>query len=190
MKIWKSVALVLMGLGRATQPARAAESGSDVSGRRERGPHGMGPERMVELLGLTDEQRASWQQMREEFHAALEPLFEQQRAAAEKLQQALASEQPDALTVGKLVIALHQQRRQTEQQHEALQQRLRATLSPEQQVKFDVAQALRPHGRADRGFGPGGPGFGPGTFGPGHPRGPRGDQQRPGRGSRPQGPGF
>lgn len=187
MKIWKRVALVVMGLGLAAQPVRGAEGAGDAGGRRARGPH---PERMAELLGLTDEQRASWEQLREEFHAALEPLVEQQRAAADKLHQALASEQPDALSVGKLVIALHQQRKQTEQQHEALQQRLRATLSPEQQAKFDVAQALRPRGHGERGFGPGGPGFGPAMFGPGHSRGPRGGGQGPGRGARPQGPGF
>ncbi len=191
MKAWMGMAAVVVGASLAAWPARAVDGSG---GRRGHGPHGPGPERVTEFLGLTDEQKASWDQMREEFHAALEPLVEQQRASADKLRQALEAEQPDPLAVGKLVVSMHQQRKQTETQHEALQQRLRATLTPEQQVKFDAAQALSPHpGLGDFGLGRG---FGPRMFAPGHPRGPRGEGWGGGaaplgrRGSRPQRPGF
>ncbi len=190
MQSMKSVAIVALGVGLLALPARAADGAERRGPGGPRGPHGMGPDRVAEFLDLSDEQKASWEQMRDEFHASVEPLFEQQRASAEKLRQALEVAQPDALAVGKLVVSMHQQRKQTEALHEALQQRLRGTLTPDQQVKFDAAQALRPqHGPG----GPGGMGFGPGFGMFGRPEGPRGMSDpagRRGRGPRAQGPGF
>jgi Spy/CpxP family protein refolding chaperone len=160
-------ALALLGAATTALPAEAG-------GRRAmRGAHGAGGgERMATFLGLTDEQKATWEQMHKEFRESTRATFEQQRPNMEKLRAALDAEQPDAAAVGRLVIGMHQQRKQTEQQHETFQQRLRATLMPEQQVKFDAAQALRPRHRGlGRGFGPGV--FGP--HGPGAPDAPEGE---------------
>ena len=186
MKTWKTVALGVMSVGLALQPMVAAAR----AGRPEHARHFDGG-RVAEFLGLSDEQRASWTQLHEEFRAALKPGFEQQRETARKLHEALQSEAPDAQEVGKLAIALSRHHKQVEKQHEALQQRLRALLTPEQQAKFDAAHALRPR----RGFGHGaGHGFGPfGGFGPHLPPPPDGEGDGPGfvpRGERPQDPGF
>jgi Spy/CpxP family protein refolding chaperone len=174
----KGMVTVLAIAGLAVLPALAAARGAG------HGPHGDGPERMAEFLGLSDEQKATWTQAHEEFRTALEPAMEAQREAADKLHKLLEADQPEALAVGKLVVAMHQQRKQLDQQHEALKQRLRATLTQEQQVKFDAAHAL--HGGRGAGHGPGhgfGPGLGRGRFfpGPGGPQGPRGarPQDRP-----------
>ncbi len=130
------------------------------------GRHGHGPGCAAEVLGLSAEQKATWQQLHEELRAALEPAHEQRQEDARKLHEALDAEQPDPAQIGRLMIAMHRQHKQAEQQHEALRARVRATLTPEQQVKFDAMRELCPHG----GHGP--QGFGPGFFMPG-PRGPR-----------------
>lgn len=159
-------AVVLLGAATVALPATPATE----SGRRgPRGPHGPGGNRLATFLSLTDEQKATWEQMHQEFRESMRATFEQQRPNLEKLRAALDAEQPDAASVGRLVLSMHQQRKQMEKQHEAFQQRLRATLTPEQQLKFDAFQALRPA----RG-GPGHGGFGPGMFGPHGPGGPEG----------------
>jgi len=157
-------AVALLGAATAALPA-------DAAGRRAmRGPHGPGSDRLATFLGLTDEQKATWEQMHQEFRESMRATFEQQRPNVEKLRAALDADQPDAAAVGRMVLAMHQQRKQMEKQHEAFQQRLRATLTPEQQVKFDAFQALRPARK-----GPGHGGFGLGMLaphGPGAPDGP------------------
>lgn len=160
-------ALALLGAATAALPA-------DAAGRRAaRGPHGPGGDRLATFLGLSDEQKANWEQMHQEFRESMRATFEQQRPNRDKLRAALDADQPDPAAVGSLVVSMHQQRKQMEKQHEAFQQRLRASLTPEQQVKFDAFQALRPERR-----GPGRGGFGPGMFGlhgPGAPDGPEGE---------------
>lgn len=163
--LWRSVvtitAVTLLGAAAAALPAqgtaRRAMRGPDAA----RGPHERGGDRMAGFLGLTEEQKAAWAQLHEEFRESMRATHEEQRPNMDKLRQALDAAQPDPATVGRLVIAMHQHRRQMEQRHEAFQQRLRALLTPEQQLKFDAAQALRP-----RSHGPGHGPFGPGMFGP------------------------
>lgn len=185
---WKGVVTVATAalLGLAALPAPAAEG---AQGRRlMRGPHGPGGDRMADFVGLTEEQKAQWDQMRQEFHESMRATFEQQRANGEKLREALDADQPDPAAVGRMLISMHQQRKQFERQHEALEQRLRGALTPEQQTKFDAFQAARPKGPMGRhGFGPM---FVPG---PGGPEGPEDEDGAPPpftrRLLRPQGPG-
>lgn len=167
-RLWSGVvavgAVALLGAATAALPA-----GGGPGGRGERrGPHGRGDERLAAALGLTDDQKATWQQMHQEFRESMRATFEQQRPNMEKLRAAVEAEQADPAAVGRLVLSMHQHRKEMQKRHEAFEQRLRGILTPEQQIKFDALQALRPR------RGPGRGGFGPGPHGPGGPDGPDG----------------
>ena len=100
-------------------------------------------------LGLTAEQKASWETIHSETREAARTLHEQERSLAEQLESAT-----DATTIGGLVLQLRALQTQLEAARDAAEARFSAMLTSDQQVKFAAFQAATEflHRR-----GPGGP---------------------------------
>lgn len=130
-------------------------------GQQRRGPGGPppnaglgGPARgnsdaLAIYLGLTAEQKASWETIQSETREAARALHEQERSLADQLEAAT-----DAATIGGLVLQLRAIQTQLESARDAAQARFSAMLTADQQVKFAAFQAATEflHRR-----GPGGP---------------------------------
>jgi len=146
----RTFGVVMMGLmlaagGVGLVAAAEGQRGSERGGRRGQW--------LAQQLGLTEEQKASFQAMREQHESEMQPLRDEGRALHEKLRAALAAESPDPQAVGEATIALEQHRKSVEAAQKAFHDRLAAQLTPEQKVKFD-ALAER-HQMGGRGFGRG-----------------------------------
>ena len=100
-------------------------------------------------LGLTADQKASWETIQSEAREAARALHEQERSLAEQLESAT-----DATTIGGIVLQLRALQSQIEAGRDAAQARFSATLTADQQAKFAAFQAATQflHRR-----GPGGP---------------------------------
>ncbi|HEX6737840.1 MAG TPA: periplasmic heavy metal sensor [Vicinamibacteria bacterium] len=121
---------------------------------REGGPgFRRGPDPM-ERLGLSKEQRAKIDALREKERAASRPLFEAARAAHEAFREALDAADPDPQTVGGAALAMHAAEKKARAAREASFEAIKAVLTPEQREKLEEMR-------------PGGPGFGAPGFGPG-----------------------
>lgn len=117
-----------------------------------RGP--MDVDRLARFLDLTAAQKTQVQQLQERTRESLEPLFTEHRQLREQVRSLLDSN-ADATTVGKAVIAAHQQGdriRAARDQHEA---ELEALLTPEQRERWSALKEARKErrGRMFRGFG-------------------------------------
>jgi Spy/CpxP family protein refolding chaperone len=111
-------------------------------------------------IGLSDEQLAQVQQLREDFEATVDPLFEQGHALRESLRTELESDAPSVETVGNLVISGHDVRNQIRATRQNFKESFEVILTPEQLEKLKGSRERRHR----RGFG--GRGFrrGPGAF--------------------------
>jgi Spy/CpxP family protein refolding chaperone len=144
---WAAATAVLLGatVASAQPPGR--------EGARARRP---GMQAAADYLGLTDQQKAAFEQLREKQRPQMQALREQMRDNGKALREALEGESPDPTRVGELVIAGHQLRAKGRALRDEADKQLRAVLTPDQQVKFDAMKALR----AERGpMGPGMMGF-------------------------------
>ena len=121
---------------------------------------------LFEFLQLNDEQIEAWQGLVEAQHEAMQPLREEQRALNEQLRDAIESDVPDALTIGNLMIAIHDIRDEQKAARETLEASLTALLTGDQIVRYEAfkaAQALLGRGGGDHG--PGGRGGSGGSDG-------------------------
>ena len=140
---------------------------------QERGPRGPRPgdgpggpppmDRMLDRLGLTDDQKAAVQAVHEKNQDTLRPLGEAARHAHEAFQKALDTE-ADAGKVGQLALAMNAAQKKFDAARKAEMDEIKAILTPEQREKFEQAMQRGP-GRP-----PGGPGAPGGPGGPGGPR--------------------
>jgi Spy/CpxP family protein refolding chaperone len=140
-----TLGLTLVAGGVGLVAAAEGQKGSDRGARRGQW--------LAQELGLTDEQKASFQALHEQHRTEMQPLMEEGRALHEKLQAALKAENPDPQAVGEATIALEQHRKSVETAQKAFHDKLAAQLTPEQKAKFD-ALAER-HKMGGRGFGRG-----------------------------------
>ena len=90
----------------------------------------------IEALGLTDAQKSSLTQLRQDLMTAVQPLFEQRRALHEQVETALEAANPDPAAIGQLVIAAHRIGDQIRSLHEQFQTRFEALLTPEQAATY------------------------------------------------------
>lgn len=95
-------------------------------------------------LGLTDQQVADIQELLRKHRDAIFPLQQELRAKQHALVKALEAPQPDAATVGRLVLEQRALRQQIQKLNQQLQADVRAVLTPEQQQKFDEWRQSRP----------------------------------------------
>ena len=119
-----------------------------------------GGERLARYLGLSEQQQAQWETMRQQQRERMKPLLEEGRALRQRLRQALDASQPDARAVGDATIALKAHREKLRAEREQLQQQLAGVLDAQQKQKLEaLQQARRAFGRGQgRGPGGGGPG--------------------------------
>jgi LTXXQ motif family protein len=113
------------------------------------GPGRGNSDALAVYLGLTAEQKASWETIQSEAREAARALHEQERSLAEQLESAT-----DATTIGGIVLQLRALQAQIEAGRDAAQARFSAMLTTDQQAKFAAFQAATQflHRR-----GPGGP---------------------------------
>ena len=143
-----SLLFVLAGSAFAQQ-RRGPGPGGPPPGPGFGGPARGNSDALAIYLGLTAEQKASWETIQSETRQAVRALHEQERSLADQLEAAT-----DAATIGGLVLQLRAIQTQLESAREAAQARFSAMLTADQQVKFAAFQAATEflHRR-----GPGGP---------------------------------
>jgi Spy/CpxP family protein refolding chaperone len=144
------VATTILSAG-AMMVLAAAPEGSEVEGR-----HGAGQGRLVEYLGLSEEQQAAWKSLREQHKTEMEPFRQEGRDLHARLRAAMKADNPDPATVGSAVLALKQHREKAEAARMAFHSRLAGVLNDEQKAKFEALSAHRP-GRWGGHWGPGAP---------------------------------
>jgi Spy/CpxP family protein refolding chaperone len=143
------VKVVLASLGvlgvLGTSPALA---GTAEQGERARtGRRGQG---LVDYLGLSEEQQASWRAAAEQQRAEMEPFREEGRELRRRLREAVEAENPDPTAVGEARLALEEHHKKMRASREAFDTRLKALLSAEQKEKFEAFKAARRAGRGGR----------------------------------------
>ena len=121
-------------------------------------------------LDLTEEQAEAAEAIRDNVREQLDAQRQQHHAARQQLRDLLASDSPDPVAVGQLVIEMHGQRDPLRSVLEAAEAEFEALLTDEQLEKWENFKELRQsrrhrgpgrHGsRGDGGPGFGGPGFG------------------------------
>ncbi len=140
-----------------TKPA--GHHGGPPRGRR--GRRGLPPDRVLKnRIGLSDEQLAQVSQLREDFKATVEPLFEEGHALRESLRSELESDAPSIETVGNLVISGRDVRKQIRATRQSFRESFETILTPEQVEKL---KEFKERGHR-RGFGRRGFRRGPGAF--------------------------
>jgi len=154
------------GFGAATLVALALSGVAGAQGQEPRGPRsGGGPggpspiERMMERLGLSEDQRAAVHAVIEKDRETMRPLGEAARQAHEAFQKALDAEAPDATQVGQLALAMNAAQKKLDAARKAEMEKIKAILTPEQRERLEQAMQR-------------GPGRGPGPGGSSRPDGP------------------
>jgi len=101
-------------------------------------------QKMAQKLNLTAEQQASAKQLFQDFQTKVAPLHQAQQTLHTQLKSALAAPNPDAASVGQLVIQMHQGRAQLKSAMEGFHQQVEALLNPEQLAQFKQMLADHP----------------------------------------------
>ena len=143
-----AVALLAAGVGLAAAEPQGASSGHHGQDRVQR---------MVQYLGLSEEQQATWKSLHDQHRTEMEPLRIEARELRERLRIAMAATSPDPTAVGAATLAIKQHHEKVKASEEAFQTRLTATLSDEQKTKFEAFKAANRGGRGPGSRGHGGP---------------------------------
>jgi Spy/CpxP family protein refolding chaperone len=105
---------------------------------------GMHLQHLAKKLNLTAEQQATAKQLAQDLHAKMAPLHQAQLALRTQLKAALAVPNPDAATVGQVVIQMHQSRAQIKPVMDAFHQQFEALLNPDQLTQYKQMLAAHP----------------------------------------------
>ena len=132
-----SLSLLLALAGSAfAQQRRGPRPDGPPPGAGFGGPGRGNSDALAVYLGLTAEQKASWESIQSEARDAARALHEQERSLAEQLESAT-----DATTIGGIVLQLRALQSQIEAGRDAAQARFSATLTADQQAKFAAFEA-------------------------------------------------
>lgn len=101
---------------------------------------------LSQYLQLTSDQKSAWESAKEEFGAVAEPLEQKHHALMEQVEAALKSKSPDSCGIGNNLIAAQAARDQLRVAREALAQRQKSVLTPDQRTKYDAFFAARGEG--------------------------------------------
>ena len=147
------VALAMVGV--------AGAQDQEPRGPRPGGGSGGAPplERMMERLGLSEDQKAAVHAVVEKDQDTIRPLGDAARQAHEAFQKALDSGSTDAAAIGALAIAMNTAQKKFDAARKAEMEKIKAILTPEQREQLEQAM------QRGQGRGPGGPG-GPRSDGP------------------------
>ena len=133
---------LVMGLLMATAAAGAA-----APALAQGPPPGPPPiERIVAVLGLSDEQKATWEAAAQTLRATTAPLHQQARALHEEIEGLLNQGNPDPTAVGQKMIEMHALRQQMKAARETMDSTVASVLTPDQKSKLEALRATRPHG--------------------------------------------
>ena len=132
-----------LALATASASAVGLPESQGQPGRRHGGHLWGGPQRMGQALDLTEEQRASFKQLAEEHHKAVQPLRQQERELRQQIRQQLEGGNADATTIGQLTIQAHSIGKQLRESHAALMERFEGLLTPEQKAKLEEMKSQR-----------------------------------------------
>ena len=124
----------------AALAAAGPVAGDETRAGRRGGGRGVA---LAEYLGLTEQQKASWQALHEQQRQQMKPVLEEGRALREKLRAAIEAKEPDPRAVGEATLAMEAHRRQVRATREAFQSRLEDLLSPDQKQKLEAFEAAR-----------------------------------------------
>jgi Spy/CpxP family protein refolding chaperone len=109
-------------------------------------------DRIATALGLSEEQRATWEAAAQTFRTTTAPLHDQMRTLHDQIESLLSQANPDPTAVGEKMIAMHALREQMKAARETMDNTVASVLTPEQKSKLETLRAARPHGPL-----PGGP---------------------------------
>lgn len=147
-----------LGFGGAALVALALGGVAGAQDQEPRGPRaGGGPggppplERMMERLGLSEDQKAAVHAVVEKDQDTMRPLGDAARQAHEAFQKALDAEPADATTVGQLALAMNAAQKKFDAARKAEMEKIKAILTPDQRERLEQALQRGP------GRGPGGP---------------------------------
>ncbi len=133
------VAFALLGLmALLAGPALAQTDGTPV---HTPGMHAGMLQKLTTKLNLTEEQQASAKQLAQDLKTKMQPIHAAQQQIHTQLKAALQAAEPDAATVGKLVIQMHQNRAQIKPIMQQYQQQFQALLTPEQLATYKQMMA-------------------------------------------------
>jgi Spy/CpxP family protein refolding chaperone len=107
-------------------------------------------ERLKNYLALTDAQVTQMRGLVKAHHDTVVPLRAEMRDKREAIRAALNLAEPNATTIGQLVIAEHGLQTQVKNLNKKLNDDFIAILTPEQKVKFEDLKKLRPGRGAER----------------------------------------
>jgi Spy/CpxP family protein refolding chaperone len=138
------VLLAVPALTLAENAAQAEQAAAATAGSQHEAMFEAHLQKMAQKLNLTQEQQASAKQLFQDMKAKVAPLHQAQQALHTQLKAALAVPNPDAATVGQVVIQIHQNRAQLKPVMEAFHQQMEALLTPDQLAKFKQMQAAHP----------------------------------------------
>ncbi len=105
-------------------------------GRRAFRSGGLPPDRALKRLGLTGEQMAEVEKLRESHKATMSALREKGAGIRTKLREQLGTEESSAAQVGELVKEGHEVRQQIRQARQSMRESVSALLTPEQKEKL------------------------------------------------------
>ncbi|GBC82851.1 hypothetical protein HRbin10_01987 [bacterium HR10] len=106
--------------------------------------------RLRERLGLTPEQVARIQELIRTHRNDVFPLQQELRAKTHELRNALEAPNPDATTVGQLLLERRALQRQLREKNQKLRADIEAVLTPEQKQKLSEWRQTRPPLRGPR----------------------------------------
>jgi len=109
-------------------------------------------DRITNALGLSDEQKATWDAAHKSFWTTTQPLRDQARDLRKEISALMAQGNPDPAVVGQKAIQIHALHQQIKAAHDAMDAQVASMLTPEQKIKLEALKAARPMGH--RGFQP------------------------------------
>ena len=138
------VLLAVPALTLAENAAQAGQAAAGTAGSQHEAMFEAHLQKMAQKLNLTAEQQATAKQLFQDLKAKAAPIHQAQQALHTQLKSALAVPNPDAATVGQVVIQIHQNREQLKPVMQGFHQQLEALLTPDQLAKFKQMQAEHP----------------------------------------------
>jgi Spy/CpxP family protein refolding chaperone len=149
-KAMSSVSVVALALAVSAGVVGAQGPGPRGGRPGDRGPgpgFGPAPEQLAARLGLSDDQKAQWQAMREKGRDGMKPLFENARQAHKAFRRTLEAANPDPLAVGEAALAAHAAERKLHDAQQSAFEELKSILTPEQREKLEDGRGRRPRQR-------------------------------------------
>ncbi len=139
-KAMSGMSVVALALAVSAGVAGAQGPGPRAGRPGDRGPgpgFGPAPEQLAERLGLSEDQKAQWQAMREKSRDSMKPLAQSARQAHEAFRNAVEAANPDALAVGQAALAAHAAEKKLHDAQQAAFEELKSILTPEQREKLE-----------------------------------------------------